>query len=200
MEKIEIYLDKKIDSKEIYEYAKKEVNKYLENNNLELIKMSKRGKVVYVVVKDKSDNVYGLKVLSYITNMFKYILHIKILCEDEEGSLNDRFFNLKELLLFTKKQNAKARYLNLIKVRNKLIREQIEELKGIGKSTETKAKIGDVIKFNIPVEFMNGIKKDTLKYIGRNKFVPVNATDDSLIYKITNFKRRKFKIINENCK
>lgn len=200
MEKIEIYLDKKIDSKEIYEYAKKEVNKYLENNNLELIKMSKRGKVVYVVVKDKSDNVYGLKVLSYITNMFKYILHIKILCEDEKGSLNDRFFNLKELLLFTKKQNAKARYLNLIKVRNKLIREQIEELKGIGKKVETKVKIGDVIKFDLPVEFMNGIKKDTLKYIGRNKFVPVNAIDNSLIYKIQNFKRRKFEIINENCK
>lgn len=200
MEKIDIYLDKKMDPKEEYEYAKKEVNKYLENNNLELIKMSKRGKVVYVVVKDKSDNVYGLKVLSYITNMFKYILHIKILCEDEEGSLNDRFFNLKELLLFTKKQNAKARYLNLIKVRNKLIREQIEELKGISKKVETKVKIGDIIKFDIPVEFMNGIKKDTLKYIGRNKFVPVNAIDDSLIYKITNFKRRKFEIINENCK
>jgi hypothetical protein len=200
MEKIDIYLDKKIDPKEEYEYVKKEVNKYLENNNLELIKMSKRGKVVYVVVKDKNENVYGLKVLSYITNMFKYILHIKILCEDEEGSLNDRFFNLKELLLFTKKQNAKARYLNLIKVRNKLIREQIEELKGISKKVETKVKIGDIIKFDIPVEFMNGIKKDTLKYIGRNKFVPVNAIDDSLIYKITNFKRRKFEIINENCK
>ena len=200
MEKIDIYLDKKIDPKEEYEYVKKEVNKYLENNNLELIKMSKRGKVVYVVVKDKNENVYGLKVLSYITNMFKYILHIKILCEDEEGSLNDRFFNLKELLLFTKKQNAKARYLNLIKVRNKLIREQIEELKIISKKVETKVKIGDIIKFDIPVEFMNGIKKDTLKYIGRNKFVPVNAIDDSLIYKITNFKRRKFEIINENCK
>lgn len=200
MEKIEIYLDKKIDSKEIYEYAKKEVNKYLENNNLELIKMSKRGKVVYVVVKDKSDNVYGLKVLSYITNMFKYILHIKILCEDEEGSLNDRFFNLKELLLFTNKNNINTRLLNLIRVRNKSVREQIEELKGMGKKAETKVKIGDIIKFDFPVEFMNGIKKDTLKYIGRNKFVPVNATDDSIIYRITNFKRRKFEIINENCK
>lgn len=108
--------------------------------------------------------------------------------------------NLKELLLFTNKNNINTRLLNLIRVRNKLIREQIEALKGIGKKVETKVKTGDIIKFDLPVEFMNGIKKDTLKYIGRNKFVPVNATDDSLIYKITNFKRRKFKIINENCK
>jgi|GEM_PF-4785852 len=197
MEKIDIYLDKKMDPKEEYEYVKKEVNKYLENNNLELIKMSKRGKVVYVVVKDKNENVYGLKVLIYITNMFKYILHIKI-CEEE--SLGNRLFNLKELLLFTNKNNVNTRFLNLIKVRNKLIREQIEELKGISKKIETKVKIGDIIKFDIPVEFMSGVKKDTLKYIGRNKFVPVNAIDDSLIYKITNFKRRKFEIINENCK
>ncbi len=197
MEKIEIYLDKKIDAKETYEFIKKEVSKYLENNNLELIKISKRGKVVYVVVKDKSDNVYGLKVLSYITYLFKYILHIKI-CEEE--SLGNRLFNLKELLLFTNKNNINTRLLNLIRVRNKLVREQIEELKGMGKKAETKVKTGDIIKFDLPVEFMNGIKKDTLKYIGRNKFVPVNATDDSLIYKITNFKRRKFEIINENCK
>lgn len=197
MEKIEIYLDKKIDAKETYEFIKKEVSKYLENNNLELIKISKRGKVVYVVVKDKSDNVYGLKVLSYITYLFKYILHIKI-CEEE--SLGNRLFNLKELLLFTNKNNINTRLLNLIRVRNKMIREQIEELKGIGKKAETKVKIGDIIKFDFPVEFMNGIKKDTLKYIGRNKFVPVNAIDNSIIYRITNFKRRKFEIINENCK
>lgn len=197
MEKIEIYLDKKMDPKETYEFIKKEVSKYLENNNLELIKISKRGKVVYVVVKDKSDNVYGLKVLSYITYLFKYILHIKI-CEEE--SLGNRLFNLKELLLFTNKNNINTRLLNLIRVRNKLVREQIEELKGMGKKAETKVKIGDIIKFDFPVEFMNGIKKDTLKYIGRNKFVPVNATDDSIIYRITNFKRRKFEIINENCK
>lgn len=197
MEKIDIYLDKKMDPKEEYEYVKKEVNKYLENNNLELIKMSKRGKVVYVVVKDKNDNVYGLKVLIYITYLFKYILHIKI-CEEE--SLGNRLFNLKELLLFTNKNNINTRLLNLIRVRNKSVREQIEELKGMGKKAETKVKIGDIIKFDFPVEFMNGIKKDTLKYIGRNKFVPVNATDDSIIYRITNFKRRKFEIINENCK
>lgn len=197
MEKIEIYLDKKIDAKETYEFIKKEVSKYLENNNLELIKISKRGKVVYVVVKDKSDNVYGLKVLSYITYLFKYILHIKI-CEEE--SLGNRLFNLKELLLFTNKNNINTRLLNLIRVRNKLVREQIEELKGMGKKAETKVKIGDIIKFDFPVEFMNGIKKDTLKYIGRNKFVPVNAIDDFIIYRITNFKRRKFEIINENCK
>lgn len=197
MEKIDIYLDKKIDPKEEYEYTKKEVNKYLENNNLELIKMSKRGKVVYVVVKDKNENIYGLKALIYMTYLNKYVLHIKI-CEEE--SLGNRLFNLKELLLFTNKNNINTRLLNLIRVRNKLIREQIEELKGIGKKVETKVKIGDVIKFDLPVEFMNGIKKDTLKYIGRNKFVPVNAIDDSLIYKITNFKRRKFEIINENCK
>lgn len=134
MEKIEIYLDKKIDAKETYEFIKKEVSKYLENNNLELIKISKRGKVVYVVVKDKSDNVYGLKVLSYITYLFKYVLHIKI-CEEE--SLGSRLFNLKELLLFTNKNNINTRYLNLIRVRNKLIREQIEALKGIGKKVET---------------------------------------------------------------
>lgn len=197
MEKIDIYLDKKMDPKEEYEYVKKEVNKYLENNNLELIKMSKRGKVAYVVVKDKNENVYGLKVLIYMTYLNKYVLHIKI-CEEE--SLGNRLFNLKELLLFTNKNNINTRLLNLIRVRNKLIREQIEALKGIGKKVETKVKTGDIIKFDLPVEFMNGIKKDTLKYIGRNKFVPVNATDDSLIYKITNFKRRKFKIINENCK
>lgn len=197
MEKIDIYLDKKIDPKEEYEYVKKEVNKYLENNNLELIKMSKRGKVVYVVVKDKNENVYGLKVLIYMTYLNKYVLHIKI-CEEE--SLGNRLFNLKELLLFTNKNNINTRLLNLIRVRNKLIREQIETLKGIGKKVETKVKTGDIIKFDLPVEFMNGIKKDTLKYIGRNKFVPVNAIDDSLIYKITNFKRRKFEIINENCK
>lgn len=197
MEKIDIYLDKKMDPKEKYEYAKKELNKYLENNNLESIKMSKRGKVVYVVVKDKNENVYGLKVLIYMTYLNKYVLHIKI-CEEE--SLGSRLFNLKELLLFTNKNNINTRYLNLIRVRNKLIREQIEALKGIGKKVETKVKIGDVIKFDLPVEFMNGIKKDTFKYVGRNKFVPVNATDDSLIYKITNFKRRKFEIINENCK
>ena len=197
MEKIDIYLDKKMDPKEEYEYVKKEVNKYLENNNLELLKMSKRGKVVYVVVKDKNENVYGLKVLIYMTYLNKYVLHIKI-CEEE--SLGSRFFNLKELLLFTNKNNINTRLLNLIRVRNKLIREQIEALKGIGKKVETKVKIGDIIKFDIPVEFMNGIKKDTLKYIGRNKFVPVNAIDDSLIYKITNFKIRKFEIINENCK
>ena len=197
MEKIDIYLDKKMDPKEEYEYVKKEVNKYLENNNLELIKMSKRGKVVYVVVKDKNDNVYGLKVLIYMTYLNKYVLHIKI-CEEE--SLWNRLFNLKELLLFTNKNNINTRLLNLIRVRNKLIREQIEALKGIGKKVETKVKTGDIIKFDLPVEFMNGIKKDTLKYIGRNKFVPVNAIDDSLIYKITNFKRRKFEIINENCK
>ena len=197
MEKIDIYLDKKMDPKEEYEYVKKEVNKYLENNNLELIKMSKRGKVVYVVVKDKNENVYGLKVLIYMTYLNKYVLHIKI-CEEE--SLWNRLFNLKELLLFTNKNNINTRLLNLIRVRNKLIREQIEVLKGIGKKVETKVKTGDIIKFDLPVEFMNGIKKDTLKYIGRNKFVPVDAIDDSLIYKITNFKRRKFEIINENCK
>lgn len=197
MEKIDIYLDKKMDPKEEYEYVKKEVNKYLENNNLELIKMSKRGKVAYVVVKDKNENVYGLKVLIYMTYLNKYVLHIKI-CEEE--SLGSRLFNLKELLLFTNKNNINTRFLNLIRVRNKLIREQIEALKGIGKKVETKVKIGDVIKFDLPVEFMNGIKKDTLKYIGRNKFVPVDAIDDSLIYKITNFKKRKFEIINENCK
>ena len=197
MEKIDIYLDKKMDPKEEYEYTKKEVNKYLENNNLELIKMSKRGKVAYVVVKDKNENVYGLKVLIYMTYLNKYVLHIKI-CEEE--SLGNRLFNLKELLLFTNKNNINTRLLNLIRVRNKLIREQIEALKGIGKKVETKVKTGDIIKFDLPIEFMNGIKKDTLKYIGRNKFVPVNATDDSLIYKITNFKRRKFEIINENCK
>lgn len=197
MEKIDIYLDKKMDPKEEYEYVKKEVNKYLENNNLELIKMSKRGKVVYVVVKDKNENVYGLKVLIYMTYLNKYVLHIKI-CEEE--SLGNRLFNLKELLLFTNKNNINTRYLNLIRVRNKLIREQIEELKGMEKKAETKVKIGDIIKFDFPVEFMNGIKKDTLKYIGRNKFVPVNAIDDSIIYRITNFKRRKFEIINENCK
>ena len=197
MEKIDIYLDKKMDPKEEYEYTKKEVNKYLENNNLELIKMSKRGKVAYVVVKDKNENVYGLKVLIYMTYLNKYVLHIKI-CEEE--SFGNRLFNLKELLLFTNKNNINTRLLNLIRVRNKLIREQIEALKGIGKKVETKVKTGDIIKFDLPVEFMNGIKKDTLKYIGRNKFVPVNAIDDSLIYKITNFKRRKFEIINENCK
>ena len=197
MEKIDIYLDKKMDPKEEYEYTKKEVNKYLENNNLELIKMSKRGKVAYVVVKDKNENVYGLKVLIYMTYLNKYVLHIKI-CEEE--SLGNRLFNLKELLLFTNKNNINTRLLNLIRVRNKLIREQIEALKGIGKKVETKVKTGNIIKFDLPIEFMNGIKKDTLKYIGRNKFVPVNATDDSLIYKITNFKRRKFEIINENCK
>ncbi|MFR4518491.1 MAG: hypothetical protein ACLT40_00845, partial [Fusobacterium sp.] len=183
--------------KEEYEYVKKEVNKYLENNNLELIKMSKRGKVAYVVVKDKNENVYGLKVLIYMTYLNKYVLHIKI-CEEE--SLGSRLFNLKELLLFTNKNNINTRFLNLIRVRNKLIREQIEALKGIGKKVETKVKTGDIIKFDLPVEFMNGIKKDTLKYIGRNKFVPVDAIDDSLIYKITNFKKRKFEIINENCK
>lgn len=197
MEKIDIYLDKKMDPKEEYEYVKKEVNKYLENNNLELIKMSKRGKVAYVVVKDKNENVYGLKVLIYMTYLNKYVLHIKI-CEEE--SLGSRLFNLKELLLFTNKNNINTRFLNLIRVRNKLIREQIEALKGIGKKVETKVKTGDIIKFDLPVEFMNGIKKDTLKYIGRNKFVPVDAIDDSLIYKITNFKKRKFEIINENCK
>lgn len=134
MEKIDIYLDKKMDPKEEYEYAKKELNKYLENNNLESIKMSKRGKVVYVVVKDKNENVYGLKVLIYMTYLNKYVLHIKI-CEEE--SLGNRLFNLKELLLFTNKNNINTRLLNLIRVRNKLIREQIEALKGIGKKVET---------------------------------------------------------------
>lgn len=98
MQKIEISLDQKNDSKELYDIIKKEVNNFLENNNLELIKMSKRGKVIYVVVKNQKQDVFGIKVLAYQTNIFNRILHIKIF-EDYEYS--NRAFNLKELLLFT---------------------------------------------------------------------------------------------------
>lgn len=196
MQKIEISLDQKNDSKELYDIIKKEVNNFLENNNLELIKMSKRGKVIYVVVKNQKQDVFGIKVLAYQTNIFNRILHIKIF-EDYEYS--NRAFNLKELLLFTntKKNNIEINITNAI---SKFKHKQIMELKGKKVNENKKVKKGDIVKFETPVTFRNGKSVDILKYNGRGTFVPVYSIDDSIVYKIYKFREKNFEIIDKNCK
>ena len=192
-----------IDKKEILNEAKKMYRETIENE-YKVLKLSKRGDVIYAVLENKNTReVKGEKVVLASSNNFNDSTEIRLSRYSEEsGYLRNKLFNLNEMILFTESEEKNDRYYNLIKINYKLIEEQYWLLKN-GKDVKSKKvlKQGDLVEFEEEITFHNGDKVKVLRF---NKGEIFAAVDDiyftGLRYNIKGYKYKKFKIITENCK